>query len=398
MRKIDAQPVQVPQMADVVEINDLDELEQYRLAWNALLPQTPRASLMHTFEWLSTYWHYFGCEQRLRVLVVRSAGKPIGIVPLCVRTDPYRVGNARVLTYPLNDWGTWYGPIGPNPSACLFLAMKHLQTTPRDWDLLDLRWTSVEPGESDPTGSAFLAMGWHAERRDYQQTSIVRLEETHWKSYRAGLSKKWRHELGRQQRSLERDYKMDVVRHRPLGTSHGDGNPRWDLYENCLDIAQRSWQDESTTGNTLSQSSVREFLRACHGVAAKLGMVDMLVLKLNDQPVAFLYNYCFDGKLFWLRMGYNRSFSKQGVGKALMGWALEDSFARSDRVIDMGIGDYAFKRYFRTGTENSQRYTYYPWQAWRGQSVRFSHWIRRRTPTIDLARRMRSSRTHSPGQ
>ena len=75
-------------MADVVEINDLEQLEDYRLAWNALLPQTPRASFFHTIDWLQTYWQSFGHPQKLRVLVVRSEGKPIGIVPLCVHTSP----------------------------------------------------------------------------------------------------------------------------------------------------------------------------------------------------------------------------------------------------------------------------------------------------------------------
>ncbi len=376
MREIDEQPLQVPWMADVVEINDLEELEQYRLAWNALLPQTPQASFFHTFDWLKTYWEFFGDEQRLRVLIIRSEGKPIGIVPLVVRTDHFHVGNVRVLTYPLDDWGTWYGPIGPNPSASLFMAMKHLQETPRDWDMLDLRWACVEAGDGDPTGRALRATGWQAERCDYQQTSIVQLDGTDWESYRASLSKKWRHELGRSQRGLERDFQVRVERHRPQGANQGDSSPRWDLYENCLDIAEHSWQGDSTTGNTLTHDRVRGFLRACHSLAAKQGMLDMAVLKLDDQPVAFQYNYCFDGKLFGLRMGFDRSFSKQGVGKALMGWTLEDSFARCDREIDMGIGDYDFKRRFRTGVEMSQRHTYYPWQAWRGQSVRLSHWLK----------------------
>ena len=319
----------------------------------------------------------------MRVLVVRSEGKPIGIVPLCVHTERYHIGEVRVLTYPLSEWGTWYGPIGPNPSASLFMAMKHLQETPRDWDMLDLRWAGAEPGQSNPTGHSLRAIGWQAEQRDYQQTSIMQLEGTDWETYRARLSKKWRHELGRQQRGLKRDYRVSVERHRPLGASLGDGDPRWDLYDNCLDIAEHSWQGDSTTGNTLSHSYVREFLRQCHRVAAKLGMLDMVVLKLDDQPAAFQYNYQFDGKLFGLRMGFDRNFAKQGVGKALMGWTLEDSFERCDRVIDMGIGDYKFKQRFRTGVETSQRYTYYPWQAWRGQSVRLSNWVKSRLGTTE---------------
>lgn len=376
MRDIDTQPLEVPWMADLIEINVPSELEQYRLAWNMLLPQTPRASLFHTLDWLQTYWKYFGEDQQLRVFIIRSGGKPIGIVPLCVRTDRYHVGNVRVLTYPLSDWGTWYGPIGPNPAACLFMAMRHLQNTPRDWDILDLRWTDSPSETNDPTKRAMAAADLPAERSDYQETSIVQMEGTDWETYHSGLSKKWRHELGRQQRGLERDFDVQFERHRPLGVSHGECDPRWDLYDNCLSIAEKSWQGESTTGNTLSHASVKNFLQASHEIAAKLGMLDMVVLKLNGQPAAFQYNYCYDGNLFGLRMGYDQNITRQGAGKALLGWTIKDSFERGDRKLDMGIGDYVFKRSFRTGTETSQRFTHYPWQAWRGQSVRFSHWIK----------------------
>ena len=381
MRAIDEQPRLVPWMADVVEINDLDELEQYRLTWNALLPRTPRASLFHTFDWLKTYWEAFGAGQQLRVLVVRSDGKPIGIVPLCITTERYHVSEVRVLTYPLSDWGMWYGPIGPDPSASLFMAMRHLRDTPRDWDMLDLRWVGGERGQRDPTGRALQASGWQPVRTEYQQTSMIQLEGTDWETYRANLSKKWRHELGRQQRGLEREFQVDVQRHRPLGIRHGDNDPRWDLYENCLEIAAQSWQGESTTGNTLSHEHVREFLFDCHRVATKLGMLDMVVLKLDGQPAAFQYNYLYDGKLFGLRMGFAREFAKQGVGKSLLGWTVEDSFARGDRLIDMGIGNFEFKKRFRTAVETSHRYTYYPWQAWRGQSVRLSRWVKSRFKT-----------------
>jgi len=365
-------------MVDLIEINDLNELEQYRLLWNALLPQTPRASFFHSFDWLKTYWQFFGGEQQLRVLVVYSAGKPIGIVPLCVRTEQYRIGNVCVLTYPMSDWGTWYGPIGPNPAATLFMAMKHLHTCPRDWDLLDLRWIGAEPGGRNPTAWACRAAGWQPALSDYQQVSLVQLEGTDWETYRANLSKKWRHELGRQQRKLERDFAVEFVRHRPLGANHGEDEPAWALYENCLEIAQQSWQGESTTGTTLSHGQVQDFLCASNAAAARLGMLDVVVLKLDSQPAAFQYNYHYQGKLFGLRMGFDRNLAPLGVGKALMGWTLQDSFDRGDRVFDLGIGDYDFKRRFRTGTETSLRCTYAPWQAWRGKGVCLSQWIKSR--------------------
>ena len=76
-------------MIEVQEINDIDELAGYRLAWNSWLANSPRASFVNTFDWLDNYWQHFGDNQQLRALVVRSAGAPIGILPLCVRRERY---------------------------------------------------------------------------------------------------------------------------------------------------------------------------------------------------------------------------------------------------------------------------------------------------------------------
>jgi CelD/BcsL family acetyltransferase involved in cellulose biosynthesis len=106
-------------MIEIVEVNDLETLAHYRLTWNSLFAAMPRASFFQTFDWFDTYWRHFGHDQRMRVLVVYGGDEPLGIVPLCVRREVYRVGNVRVLTYPLDNWGTWYGQVGPNPSTCV---------------------------------------------------------------------------------------------------------------------------------------------------------------------------------------------------------------------------------------------------------------------------------------
>ncbi len=365
-------------MADVIEINDPDQLEQFRLVWSALLPKTPRGSFFHTLDWLQTYWKYFGQDQRLRVLVIRSSGIPIGIVPLCVRRERYRIGNVRVLTYPLNDWGMWYGPLGADQAACMFMALKHISKTPRDWDMLDLRWTAAEPGDHDSTGQTLRALGWQPHQSAYQTNSILGFADTDYETYMANRSKKWRHEVRRQARALARLGKVSFERYRPAGVAHGDGEPAWDIYESCLNLSRQSWQGGSTTGNTLCHQRVRNFLQDCHAVAAKLGMLDVAVLKLNGTPTAFQYNYHYHGRVYGLRMGYDREYSKVGVGKVLLNRMIEDSFQRGDQLLDLGAGDYDFKRRCRTEVETSFRFACYPWPTWKSQGVRLTNWLKER--------------------
>src|SRR3954454_440461 len=79
-------------MIEVVEVNDLETLAHYRLVWNSVFAATPNASFFQTFDWFDAYWRHFGDGQRMRVLFVFGSGEPIGVVPLCVRRESYRVG------------------------------------------------------------------------------------------------------------------------------------------------------------------------------------------------------------------------------------------------------------------------------------------------------------------
>ena len=365
-------------MAEVVEVNDLEQLQSYRLLWNALYPQTAKASFFQTYNWLETYWKHFGSERQMRVLIIYGADRPIGIVPLCVQKERYYVGTVRVLTYPLSDWGMWYGPIGPNPAACLIMAMRHLYATTRDWDLLDLRWVPARRNILRSTGQALRLIGWQAEQCAYQKTSNINLSGYDWESYFASRSKKWRHESRRQRRALERHGKITYERHRPGSAVDGDGDPRWEIYEACLDISRNSWQADSTNGNTLCHAHVEPFLRDCHAEAARLGMLDVTLLQVDDVPVAFQYNYHFDQRVFGLRMGYARDYAKLRAGNVLFNISLEDSFARGDHLIEMGVGESKFKRRVRTNVGTSYRLIHYPWAAWRAQGVRLTRMLKDR--------------------
>ena len=374
-------------MADVIEIGSLEELYSYRLVWDSLLPKTPRASFFHTFDWFATYWKHFGDERRMRVLVMRSGGTPIGIVPLCVQRERYHIGEVRVLTYPLSDWGFWYSPIGPNQSASMFMALRHIRDTPRDWDMVDLRWIPAEDSNSSNATRAFRAAGWNPQKSLYQESSVVRLTEHDWESYFASRSKKWRSETRRQLRALQRDHQLEFQRYRPEGAAEGDDNPRWGLFEDCLAISRNSWQAESKTGNTLCHEHVEPFLRDCHAVAAKLGMLDVGLLRIDGRPAAFQYNYCYQGNVYGLRMGYDRNYSQQGLGNVVLNYTLEDSFVRGDRQLELGVGDYPFKQRLRTNVHSSYRLTCYPSLAWKAQGVRLTRWIKgRRTSADELAK------------
>jgi CelD/BcsL family acetyltransferase involved in cellulose biosynthesis len=371
-------------MAHVLEINQIDQLAEFRQEWGKLLRQTVGASFFQSLDWLEVYWRHFGQGQRLRVLVVLADGRPAGILPLVVRSEVTRVGSLRVLTFPLHDWGSFYGPIGPDPGQTLSAGLEHVGRTHRDWDILELRWQGAPGTDPMQTRCAMRAAGLQAYPTVWGHASIVEMAGT-WESYWSTRKGAWLRRFRHTERKLCEQGEIAYVRYRPLGRPYDDGAPRWDLYDTCEEIARQSWQGAATNGTTLSHEAVRSFLREAHESAAAAGAVDLNLLLVAGVPAAFIYGYHDCGYVFGLRRGYDAERCREGAGNVLLAHTLRDSFARGDRIYDMGPGSLESKRHFQTRLLPVLRFSHFPLLAARTQLLRVRRWWQGRQAPASIA-------------
>jgi CelD/BcsL family acetyltransferase involved in cellulose biosynthesis len=347
-------------MITVREVNNIEELAGFRSQWNSLLSQTPAASFFHSLDWLEAYWAHFGGGQQLRVLVVESDGRTSGILPLVVRRRRRRIGTLRALTYPLDDWASFYGPIGPNPAATLLAGLGHIRRSRRDWDLIELPWVDALGSDQGRTPLAMHGAGLGAFRERLAPSAFVDLGAFgNWDAYWASRTSHWRNNVRRSEKKLAKRGRLTYIRYRPAGSANGDGDPRWDWYEACEQIARASWQGDSATGTTLSHESIRPFLRDCHQRAAAAGALDLNLLVLDGRGVAFNYAYHYGGYVFGLRTGFDADSGRDGAGTLLQARMIEDSFVRGDHTYDLGQSYLECKRYWQTHARCSYRYTHF---------------------------------------
>ncbi len=361
--------------SEVREINQIEGLSEVRPAWQTLLAQTPGASFFHSLDWLECYWKHFSAGQQLRVLVATENRQPVGILPLVVRSESTRVGRLRILTYPLHDWATFFGPIGPNPSATLVAGLGHVRKTRRDWDVLDLRWIDVDRTDLGCTERAMAQTGFRPCRQKWDRTSWVELPET-WQAYWRGREVTHRKNIDRLQRRMAEQGKIELIRYRPEPACGGEVDPRWDLYGACVALAQRSWQGESGDKTNLCHVEVGGFLRDAHAAAARRGAVDACLLYFNDAPAAFIYNYYWHGTVYALRCGFDPLFKHLRPGQVLEKMMLEDGHRRGDRAYDLGTGSHDIKRAWRTSVQTSYRFSYFPAFVFRAQLLSWNRWLR----------------------
>jgi len=170
---------------NIREINDAEELDSLQEVWNELLAQTPQANFFQTLDWLQTYWKHFGEAQRLRILVIEEEGEACGILPLVVKQEWTKVGPLNYLTYPLDYWGSFYGPIGPDPDRVLAAGLEYLSNVGLDADVLELRWISDELCENDRVEHLLNSAQFSPVRSDLDSTSVINFSGITWPRERA---------------------------------------------------------------------------------------------------------------------------------------------------------------------------------------------------------------------
>lgn len=363
-------------MSQVREINCIDQLAEYRQAWAKLQSETPGASFFQSLDWLLCYWRHFGQGQRLRTLIVCEGSTFVGIVPLVVRRERTRVGNVAVLTYPLHDWASFYSPLGPDAGATLEAGLTHIASTRRDWDLLDLRWVDTQGSDRGQTPAALAAAGFANLSKPWDETALVDLADG-WDAYWASRTSKFRNNVRRYERRLTERGEVRYVRYRPQGEAAGDCDPRWDLYQSCVDLARQSWQGSSDTGTTISHASISSFMSDVHEAAARSGSLDLNLLSIDERPVAFAYNYHYRGSVFGLRVGFDAQAARDGAGNLLYMRVLKDSCQRGDRLYDMGPGSLDIKQQILTRTAASFRYTHFAPLSPKAQLLRLKRTVER---------------------
>ncbi len=251
--------------------------------------------------------------------------------------------------------------------------MQHIRDTDRDWDMLDMRWVNWDEHDHLRTRWSMEQAGFSVQEGEWKATLVVDMDRP-WDQYWQSRNARFRQSVVRRERRAMRSSRVELVRYRPAGSVVGDGDPRWDLYDQCTEIAGQSWQGSSMTGTTLSHDQVRDFFRDTHALAAKNGMLDLNLMTLDDRPVAFSYNYHCQGRVFGVRRGFLPEVAKEGIGNTLNRRMFEDSFERGDRTFDMGTGSPESKQKWSTRQITSRRFTHYSPRAPRAQLLRLKHW------------------------
>ncbi|MFK7777343.1 MAG: hypothetical protein QM501_04390 [Gimesia sp.] len=379
-------------MITVAEINDIDRLDNIRLAWHSLLGKTKGVTFAHSPEWLEHYWDHFGEGLKLRVLLVTLGNKIIGIVPLVVKPVPTKMGTMRVLTNPLDGWGIFHGQIGSNPAATMVTAMRYLQSSKRDWDLIDFRYIDQEGHDHKRTSNAFKAVGFQGSQATWKQHPIINTQNTNWTSYLESRSKQTQLRIEMAEQIVSKTGQDIFYRSKLEDPSAPGWSPRWDLWSEFEQMNFTFGSQTTLAGGQYSKSRKLAFLKEIHAPAVRQGMARIDALFINHSLAVCAYGLQHAEGTDYLALGRRNDIPQEAV-TALIARMIQQSIQDGEHALNLALLSPQLANEWKNQNKSSYRCSHFPITVPRSQVFRMNRWMQ--TP-ISKKTASKVTTTHNP--
>jgi len=342
------------QMLKIAEINDFSHFLDLKSEWNEVLRRSKDDSIFLTWEWLYTYWKYFGKERKLRILLVEDKNKIIAIAPLRQQRVNFGSQIIQTMAEPMGDRSLraasaiGYNVIEPmgyrstdytglilteREAECLVMLFNYL-TENDDWDfiyLFDIPGTSMIP-EAISRISEFIPAIEIAKGLMCPYISLPNSVE----GFTQGLEGRFRKDLRRNLRNLKKNYQRVILKgYDEFGSVEEAMNIFFDLH-------QERWKSKNMPGVFNSQK-VRDWYLEWARQFANKGWLALHFLTANDEPIAAHLAFEYKGVIHSGLTGLNSDFYGYGVGNLLTQHIIENCIRKGIKEFDFMKGSEPYK-------------------------------------------------------
>ncbi len=276
--------------------------------------------------WLNAWWTHFGAGNRLQLLSVDQAQRPIGFVPLMLRDATARFCGGPDVCDDLDIAAV------PDKATLVFQAVL---TRLRDQGIQGLDLGRVRPDSLTHRALPALLKS-RAIPYDCRQVDIsfeTSLPQT-WQDYLARLNGKQRHEIRRKLRRLraagEVAYRV-VTRPEEVDTA----------LPTFYDLFRASRPEKAEFMN----AKMAAFFKSLTVAMAQAGHLHLAFLELDHEPVATVLCFDYGHSRYLYNSGYDPRYRELSAGLLCKVYSLKHAIAAGCRRYDFLRGAEAYKRH-----------------------------------------------------
>jgi CelD/BcsL family acetyltransferase involved in cellulose biosynthesis len=307
----------------VTEVKTYEDFISLKTDWERLLGRCSH-NFFSTWEWLSTWWKYYGEKRRLLILLAEEGDEIIGIAPFMYSVESMfglRLGKIAFIGTPHSDYSDIIS--AGRTEECIKLFVDYLKLIPESWGCIELN----DVPENSKSLSILNELSTNI--RLIHPCPYVSLPESHEEFTRGPDGKRKYTDINRHFKSLQKSYEVEVTDCSKLA-SYEEGM-HW-----LFKLHQRRWTSRGLSG-AFASSRFRNFHLAIAKTLAEKGWLGLFLLKLSGNPVAALYGFRYYSKYYLYLTGFNPEYAKYGVGSLLISSVIH-------RCIDEGLSEFDFLR------------------------------------------------------
>ena len=295
--------------------------------WEELAARTDAPPFLRP-GWLQIFSRAFGLGSTV-VLSARREGRLAAVLPVVARGG---------LLESVTNWHTpEFGAVAEDDAAVRELVAGVFARRPRRVSLWFLNGAGTELEACRATARA---VGYRAGLHELERPPYVSLEGD-WSAFEASLPAKMRTDLRRRWRLLEKEGTPAV--------EVADGTENLDaLLEDGFRVEASGWKGEAGTA-IISEAGARRFYTDVGHWLAERGWLRLSFLRLDGRPLAFEYGIEHAGVYYFLKGGFDPSYSRLAPARLLIRALLERGFSNGLKRFDFGGSEESFKLEWANG-------------------------------------------------
>jgi len=316
--------------------------------WNTLLEKSGSNTIFSTFEWLSTWWEYYGHDKKLFILLALDSDEIIGIAPLTLeksrilRYVPWRVvsfiGSGKI-----SDYADFI--IVRRREEVLKGFFEYLGEKRRLWDEIDLREIREDSPNLAVLRNDLDNWGVKVTIHELGKCPYIKLNGD-WDGYFKSLSKNFRQDIRTQYNRMDKKGFTHSLLFKEEGID--------DLFlSNLIDMHLKG-TDRKNKVSFLASEIGRGFFNEIVQKFGMNGWLGLNTLNINDKVAAYILGFQY-GKIYYdWNIGKGDKYDIFSPGKLLLHQILEGLFSNG-RIDEFdflrGEEDYKY-RWAKVGRRN----------------------------------------------
>ena len=321
--------------------------------WNSLLQESEANSIFLTWEWMSTWWSFFGDEGQLWIVVARSpdSGSILGLAPLYLHDSTLIPG-----FLPHHHELGFLGANEIAPDHLDFIVRKGYEHTVASelieyiysnvkWDILRFEGLSSKSPLNRLLKSRLSSWG---NNLILKTGAILQLPDN-WETYHATLGKTLRKNLRKDAQKLERDHSGQVHLSR--------ANNQSDIKATLQALFHLANKVSEMHGSvyTLGPAVMREFHYQLANALHDKNWVRIYKIAIGDKIIAALYSYHYNNVISGYQMAYDLSWKDYHLGTQILAHSIKQSIEEKAQVYDFLRGEHSYLSQWT----NEQQHDYY---------------------------------------